>query len=301
MSNSKAHSEFVSYIQNYNSHIKSDNNSYKIGKQRSPKSKCTTPEPIIDYERQVDRKQFQQSHSSKYLHPDQPLTHSSRNMRTSPEPRIKNEIRCCKCSQTGHFTSECPQHNKQSQSNNQFSQPQHPLQNFSISTPQESQHYQQFQQSQQPYPLTYLHDQLMQNYSKNTPSTPRNHQNQSHSLKNKRTKSEQNINQTYQKSQFNQQFQQSQQPFFNKSKNKCTTSVPSTKSDNRNYKWDFKKDRQQFKDRSHQKPHQSQQIEPSQTVIVNIVQSQKAPKQEQARENLFSRLLKKKSDLTKEK
>ncbi|CAG8555748.1 7592_t:CDS:1 [Cetraspora pellucida] len=280
MSNSKAHSEFVSYIQNYNSHIKSDNNSCKSGKQRSPKSKCTTPEPIIDNERQVDRKQFQQSHSSKYLHPDQPLPHSSRNMRTSPGPRIKNEIRCCKCSQTGHFTSECPQHNKKSQSNNQFSQPQHPC--F-----QNTNH--QFQQSQQPYSLTYLHDQLMQNYSKNT---PRNHQNQSHSLKNKRAKSEQNINQTYQKSQFNQQFQQSQQPFFNKSKNKCTTSTtsePSNKSDNRIYK-----------DRSHQKPHQSQQIEPSQTVIVNIVQSQKAPKQEQARENIFSRLLKKKSDLTKE-
>ncbi|CAG8789160.1 15709_t:CDS:2, partial [Racocetra fulgida] len=108
------------------SYAKSDNNNYESGKQRSPRSRRTASEPIFDNERQVDRKQSNhQLYSSKYLHPDQPSPHSSKNLRTSPEPSSKNEIRCCKCSQPGHFTSECPQRNDQSQPNSQFPQFQH--------------------------------------------------------------------------------------------------------------------------------------------------------------------------------
>ncbi|KAF0357917.1 hsp70 family protein [Gigaspora margarita] len=103
----------------------------------------------------------------------------------------------------------------------------------------------------------------------------------------------------------NQSIQQSQQPFSNKFKNNREQNNIN-KNDNRNHKREQtghvkKKDQRQLKNQSHQKPQQSQQIGPNQTVIVNIVQSQKAPKQGQSRDGFFSRILRKKSDLNKEK
>ncbi|CAG8597056.1 21613_t:CDS:2 [Gigaspora margarita] len=77
--------------------------------------------------------------------------------------------------------------------------------------------------------------------------------------------------------------------------------IKSKKSSDSISQTSISQDQRQLKNQSHQKPQQSQQIGPNQTVIVNIVQSQKAPKQEQSRDGFFSRILRKKSDLNKEK
>ncbi|KAF0437498.1 hypothetical protein F8M41_004372 [Gigaspora margarita] len=377
----RAQSQFLStYIQPYSPHAKNDSDSFKGENQLLPRSKCTTPEPIINNDSNDSYKQSQQPHSLKHFPSQSYLqstprnnesSHSSKNPRRSPEPR------CCICSQAGHYRSDCPQLNNQSylqsQSNQQFQQSQQPsfhqsqMKNYSINTPKNHQYrfysskdkhltpepntnnhslnehfkndyshfipsylkFQPNQQLQQLQQLSSLDQSQMQNlsisthkihqnhsgssknesqnsliYLKNTQqNTQKNHQDQTHSFKNKRTTSEPNINQRYQKSQLNNQIQKSQQPFSNKYKNKREQNN-NNKNDNRNHKREQtghvkKKDQQQLKNQSHQKSQQSQQISPNQTVIVNIVQSQKAPKQEQARDGFFSRILRKKSDLNK--
>ncbi|RIB06115.1 hypothetical protein C2G38_2217930 [Gigaspora rosea] len=246
----------------------------------SSKDKYLTPEPNTNnnilYHHQyshIDYPHFNQSYQisqpNQQLQQSQQLSDSSKNKRITPEQNINNGIQHWQYIQTKDYSQ------------------------LNYLPSQESQHSLIFSPS----------DHMKQNYSKNT---QKNHQNQSYSLKNKRTTSEPNINQRYQKSQPNNQIQKSQQSFSNKSKNKReqnnnNNNNNNNKNDNRNHKREQtghvkKKDQQQLKNQSYQKSQQSQQISPNQTVIVNIM-----PKQEQARDGFFSRILRKKSDLNKEK
>ncbi|CAG8528135.1 33196_t:CDS:2 [Gigaspora margarita] len=309
MSNSHktcAQSQFLStYIQPYSPHAKNDSDSFKGENQLLPRSKCTTPEPIINNDSNDSYKQSQQPHSLKHFPSQSYLqstprnnesSHASKNPRRSPEPR------CCICSQAGHYRSDCPQLNNRSYL--------------------QSQSNQQFQQSQQPS----FHQSQMKNYSINT---PKNHQDRFYSSKDKYLTPEPNTNNhslnehfkndyshfipSYLKSQPNQQLQQlqqlssldqSQMQILSISTHKIHQNHSgSSKNESQNsliYLKNTQNTQKNHQDQTHSFKNKRATSEPNINQL-NIVQSQKAPKQEQARDGFFSRILRKKSDLNKEK
>ncbi|CAG8812153.1 3086_t:CDS:2, partial [Gigaspora rosea] len=163
-------------ICNQAGHYRSDLTNYSINTYKnhqdcsySSKDKYLTPEPNTNnnilYHHQyshIDYPHFNQSYQisqpNQQLQQSQQLSDSSKNKRITPEQNINNGIQHWQYIQTKDYSQ------------------------LNYLPSQESQHSLIFSPS----------DHMKQNYSKNT---QKNHQNQSYSLKNKRTTSEPNINQ----------------------------------------------------------------------------------------------------------